>query len=61
MKNQFAIPFEEKPLVIGLYGNKIEVFAFRTAEINNFKFGIKAPRHVSVNREEIQEMINKKK
>ena len=31
------VPFEEKPLVIEIYGNKIEIFAFRTTEINNFK------------------------
>ena len=50
----------EEPLIIHLQGKKVEVFAFQTQEIGNIKFGVEAPREVSVHREEIYHAIKKK-
>jgi len=44
----------ESDLIITLEGNKkIVITPFKTHEPGNFKLGIDAPKHVSINRQEI--------
>lgn len=52
----FTIPFE-KPLRIELYGEVVEVMAFKTNEPENVKFGIIAPKTLKVHREEVYKAI----
>ncbi|HGC5940499.1 TPA: carbon storage regulator [Legionella pneumophila] len=56
----------ESDLIIILEGNqKIVITPFKTPEPGNFKLGIEAPKHVTVNRQEIylrkQEQLKKNK
>lgn len=56
----------ESDLIITLEGNqKIVITPFKTHEPGNFKLGIDAPKHVSINRQEIylrkQEQLKKNK
>ena len=46
------IPFEQI-YTIEVYGEPIQVTLYKTTENGQVKFGIAAPRHVKVNREEI--------
>ncbi len=55
-----SIAFEE-PLIVTIHGEKVEIFAFKTPEPGNIKFGVEAPRAISVHREEIYQAIAKKK
>ncbi len=48
------IEFEES-LTIKLNGEKVNLTVFRTDEHGNVKFGVNAPRSMSVDREEIAE------
>ena len=50
----------EEPLILTINNEKVEVFAFKTQEHGNIKFGIEAPRCISVHREEIYNAIKKK-
>ena len=43
----------EKPMKIHLKGQEITVYAFKTEERENIKFGIQAPRGVAIDREEV--------
>ena len=54
------ITFEE-PLILTINNEKVEIFAFKTQEHGNIKFGVEAPRSISVHREEIYHAINKNK
>ena len=49
----------EEPLRIKLNQDYIEIIAFRTLEPGNVKFGINAPRTVTVNREEVNLAIKR--
>ena len=56
----------ESDLIITLKDNqKIVITPFKTHEPGNFKLGIEAPKHVSINRQEIylrkQEQLKKEK
>jgi carbon storage regulator len=51
----------EEPLIITINDTKIEIFAFQTQEHGNIKFGVEAPRSISVHREEIYHAIKKSK
>lgn len=53
------LPFEE-PLRIQIDGHEVIVYAFKTVEPCNVKFGIQAPRAVKVHREEVYKAILKK-
>lgn len=53
------LPFEE-PLRIQVDGHEVIVYAFKTVEPCNVKFGIQAPRAVKVHREEVYKAILKK-
>lgn len=53
------LPFEE-PLRITLDNQEIILYAFKTFEPCNVKFGIQAPRSVKVHREEVYHAIKKK-
>jgi len=50
--NIVTLSFEE-PLVINIHGELVHVYAFKTPEHGNIKFGIEAPRSINVHREEI--------
>ncbi|OGV40282.1 MAG: carbon storage regulator [Legionellales bacterium RIFCSPHIGHO2_12_FULL_42_9] len=50
----------EEPLRIKLNGELVEIIVFKTAEPGNVKFGINAPRTVTVNREEINLAIKRR-
>ena len=47
-----TLPFEES-LVLTIQGDTVKIYAFKTTEHGNIKFGIEAPRSVHVHREEI--------
>ncbi|HEM7073810.1 TPA: carbon storage regulator [Legionella pneumophila] len=56
----------ESELIITLENNqKVVITPFKTDEPGNFKLGIDAPKHVSINRQEIylrkQEQLKKEK
>ncbi|KTD71609.1 carbon storage regulator CsrA [Legionella steelei] len=56
----------ESELIITLKNNqKVVITPFKTHELGNFKLGIDAPKHVSINRQEIylkkQEQLKKEK
>lgn len=56
----------ESELIITLENNqKVVITPFKTHEQGNFKLGIDAPKHVSINRQEIylrkQEQLKKEK
>lgn len=56
----------ESELIITLENNqKVVITPFKTHEPGNFKLGIDAPKHVSINRQEIylrkQEQLKKEK
>lgn len=53
------LPFEQK-LIVELKGEKVEILTFETLEHGNIKFGITAPRTISVHREEIHASIRSK-
>ena len=53
------LPFDE-PLIIEVSGEKVQLFAFKTQEPGNIKFGIKASRKVQVHREEVFQIIKQK-
>ena len=57
--NIITLPFEE-PLSLVVQGEIVKIFAFKTQEHGNIKFGVQAPRSVQVHREEIFEAIKKK-
>lgn len=52
------IPFQEKPLIIELYGQTVECYVFETKKHGNIKFGINAPITLSVHREEAHKKVN---
>jgi carbon storage regulator len=52
------VPFETRPLIIEIDGQKIECFVFETIEHGNIKFGVNAPRAMSIHREEVHRKIN---
>ena len=54
-----SLTFEE-PLFLTIDNQKVEIFAFKTQEHGNIKFGIEAPRSISVHREEIYQAIKNK-
>ncbi len=54
-----TIPFEE-PLIVCINDVVVRVIAFKTLEHGNVKFGVEAPRAISVHREEIYHAIKKK-
>lgn len=58
--NIITISFEE-PLIILIDGEVVQLVAFKTQEADNIKFGVKAPRSVNINREEIYHAIKQKK
>lgn len=51
-----SISFEE-PLLIDLYGEKIDLRVFKTLESDQIKFGINAPLAIQVHREEVYKLI----
>lgn len=53
------LPFDE-PLIIEVNGERVQLFAFKTQEPGNIKFGIKASRKVHVHREEVFQIIKQK-
>ena len=55
-----TLDFEE-PLMLEINKQIVQVIAFKTNEPGNIKFGIKAPRSVQVNREEIHQAIKNKR
>ena len=57
--NIVTVPFEE-PLILSINGAIIQVIAFKTLEHGNIKFGVDAPRSVTVHREEIYHAIRLK-
>lgn len=57
--NILTIPFEE-PLTITIDGVAVQVVAFKTLEHGNIKFGVEAPRSITVHREEIYHAIKQK-
>ena len=57
--NIVTIPFEE-PLYISIDGELVQVVAFKTPEHGNVKFGVQAPRSITVHREEIYLAIKQK-
>lgn len=52
------LPFE-KEITIVLNNVKIKLVTFKTLEHGNIKFGVSAPRNITVNREEIQHALLK--
>ena len=50
----------EEPLILTIKDVKIKIFAFKTLEQGNIKFGVEAPRSISVHREEIYNAIKNK-
>ncbi len=58
--NIINLDFEE-PLYIHIKGDLVQIFAFKTQEPGNIKFGIEAPRTLQVHREEIYHIIQQKK
>ncbi len=57
--NIVTVPFEE-PLTIIIDGTAVRVVAFKTLEHGNIKFGVEAPRSITVHREEIYHAIKQK-
>ncbi|MGC1182483.1 carbon storage regulator [Legionella sp.] len=55
-----SLHFEE-PLMITINDSIVKVFAFKTQEHGNIKFGVEAPRLINVHREEIFHAIKQKK
>lgn len=51
----------ESPFLFSIQGQTIKVVAFKTLEHGNIKFGIDAPRSITVNREEVQLELKKEK
>ena len=58
--NIIHVAFEE-PLFLSICGETVQLIAFKTPEHGNIKFGIEAPRSVSIHREEIHLAILKQK
>jgi len=54
-----TVSFEE-PLIIKINGRKVEINCFETFEHGNIKFGINAPKNVSVDREEVHYLKKQK-
>ena len=53
-----TLPFEE-PLLLTIQGETVKIYAFKTTEHGNIKFGIEASRSIQVHREEIFLAIKK--
>lgn len=58
--NIINLDFEE-PLYISINNTLVQIFAFKTQEPGNIKFGIEAPRTLQVHREEIYNIIKQQK
>lgn len=54
-----TVTFQE-PFSVSFQGEIISMVAFKTTEHGNIKFGIEAPRHIKVHREEIYQAIQQK-
>ena len=54
-----TVSFEE-PLIIDINGKKVEINCFKTSEQSNIKIGVNAPKCISINREEVHYLKNKK-
>lgn len=54
-----SLTFEE-PLIISVGHQHVKLIPFKTPEPGNIKFGIEAPRAISVHREEIFKAIQLK-
>lgn len=54
-----SLQFEE-PLIININDTIVKIFAFKTQEHGNIKFGVEAPRSINVHREEIFHAIKQK-
>ncbi len=50
----------ETPIRFTINGELVQLIAFKTQEAGNIKFGVEAPRSISVHREEIYHAIKQK-